>query len=89
MEFNIPLKYLTNFWQSLNLPFINFEVELDLSCTTGCVLIEYYNDISGVDFKIISTKYYVSVVTLSINDNMNFLEYLKQGFKRTISWKKY
>ena len=73
----------------LNLPLINFEVELDLLCTTGWVLIEHYNAIAGVDFKITSSKHYVSVVTLSINDNMKFLEHLEQGFKRTISWKKY
>ena len=34
-------------------------------------------------------KLYVPVVTLSINDNINFLENIKQVFKRTISWKKY
>ena len=26
---------------------------------------------------------------MSINDNIKFLENIKQGFKRTISWKKY
>ena len=38
---------------------------------------------------ITSTKLYVPVVTSSINDNIKFLENLKQGFKRTISWNKY
>ena len=38
---------------------------------------------------ITSTKLYVLVVTLSINDNIKILENLKQGFKRTISWNKY
>ena len=28
-------------------------------------------------------------MTLSINDNIKFLENIKQGFKRTISWNKY
>ena len=28
------------------------------------------------------------IVTLSINDNIKFLENLKQGFKSTISWNK-
>ena len=37
---------------------------------------------------ITSTKLYVPVVTVSINDNIKFLENLKQGFKGTISWKK-
>ena len=29
------------------------------------------------------------VVTLSTKDNINFLEQLKSGFKRTINWNKY
>ena len=40
-------------------------------------------------FQIKSTKLYVLVVTLSINDNIKFLENLKQGFKRAVSWNKY
>ena len=34
-------------------------------------------------------KVYVSVVTLSINYNIKFLENIKPGFKRTIYWNKY
>ena len=47
------------------------------------------NHITGVSFIITSTKLYVPVFTLSINDNIKFLENIKQGFKRTISWNKY
>ena len=39
-------------------------------------------------FQIDNAKLYVLVVTLSINDNIKFLENIKQGFKRTISWNK-
>ena len=35
-------------------------------------------------FKITDTKLYVPVVTLSSEDDNNFLEQLKSGFKRTI-----
>ena len=38
---------------------------------------------------ITSTKFSFPVVTLSINDNIKFLEHPKEGFKRKISWKKY
>ena len=38
---------------------------------------------------ITSTKLYVPVITLSINDNIKFLENIKQWFKRTIFWNKY
>ena len=32
---------------------------------------------------------YVPVVTLSTEDDNNFLEQLKSGFKRTIKWNRY
>ena len=44
---------------------------------------------TGATFQINNTKLYAPVVTLSINDNIKFLETIKQGFKRTISWNKY
>ena len=40
-------------------------------------------------FRINNAKLYVPVVTFSINDNIKFLENIKQRFKRTISWNKY
>ena len=68
---------------------MNCEVELVLSWTKHCVLVDNNNNITGIDFKITSTKFYVTVFTLLINDNITFLENLKQGFKRTVSWNKY
>ena len=38
---------------------------------------------------ITNTKPDVLVAALSINDKTKFLENIKQGFKRTISWNKY
>ena len=40
-------------------------------------------------FQINSTKLYVPVVILSISNNINFSENLKQGYKRAISQNKY
>ena len=40
-------------------------------------------------FQINNTDLYVVIVTLSINDNIKFLESIKQRFKRKISWNKY
>ena len=68
---------------------INCEIELDLSWTKDCALSLHHTNITGVNFAITSTKLYVPVVTLSINDNIQFLENIKQGFKKTISWNKY
>ena len=42
---------------------------------------------TAATFQMNHAKLYVPVVTFSINDNIKFLENIKQGFKRTISWK--
>ena len=34
----IPLKYLSNFWRSLNIPLINCEIELTLTWSKNCVV---------------------------------------------------
>ena len=45
---------------------------------------------TGATFKINNAKLYVLVVTLSINNNIKFLESVEKGFiSRTISWNKY
>ena len=68
------------------MPLINCEVNLILTWPSTCV-ISYAN--GKTKFKIKDTKLYVSVVTLSIQDNAKLLQELKSGFKRTINWKKY
>ena len=40
-------------------------------------------------FQINDAKLYIPVVTLSIHNNIKFLEQLKQGYGRTVSWNKY
>ena len=37
-EVVVPLKYLSNFCRSLYIPLINFEIELDLSCSKSCII---------------------------------------------------
>ena len=67
---------------------INCEIGLDLKWSKNFVLIEENEEndhITDVGFIITTTKLYVPVVTSSINDNIKFLENIKQGFKRTIS----
>ena len=75
--------------ESFDFPLINCEIELDLSWTKDCVLIEQHINIIGINFVIITTKLYVLVVALSIIDNIKFLENMKQVFKRKISWNEY
>ena len=65
---------------------ISCETGLDLTWTKNCVLIQSQNNITGTNFMITNTKRYVPVITLFVSDNINFLENIKQGFERTISW---
>ena len=99
-EVVIPLKHLSNFWRSLNIPLINCEVELILTWSKNCVLADMTTrDAEGdnpaivsplvLTFEITDTKLYVSVVTLSEENDTKLLEQLKTGFKRTIKWNKY
>ena len=71
------------------MPLINCEVELILTWSAGCVII--YTDVDNqvLTFTITETNLYVSVVTLSTQDNTKLLPQLKSGFNRTISWNKY
>ena len=83
-----PLKYLSNFWRTLEMPLINFEIELILTWSRNCVII--YADVNqNPTFTITETNLYVPLVTLSTQDNAKLLPQLKSGFKRTISWNKY
>ena len=89
VEIMVSLKYLSNFWRTLEMPLINCEVELILTWSAGCVII--YTDVANQNptFTITETNLYVPVVTLSTQDNAKLLPQLKSGFKRTISWNKY
>ena len=44
---------------------------------------------TNATFQITDTKLFAPVVTLSTEDDNNFLEQLKSGFKRTMKWNKY
>ena len=89
VEIMVPLKYLSNFWRTLEMPLINCEVELILNWSANCVII-YTNVNNQVPtFTITETNLYVPVVTLSTQDNAKLLTQLKSGFERAINWNKY
>ena len=89
LEIMVPLKYLSNFWRTLEMPLINCEVNLILIWSSTCVLIATNILNQNATFAITDTKLYVPVVTLSTQENTKFLPQLKSGFKRVINWNKY
>ena len=70
------------------MPLINCEINFILTWSANCVIT---NDAANqaTIFAITDTKRYVSVVTLSTQDNAKLLQQLKSEFKRTINWNKY
>ena len=86
VEIIVPLKYLRNFWRTLEMLLINCEVNLILTWCKDCVIT---NSTGEGKFAITETKLYVPVVTLSTENNTKLLQQLKSGFKRTINWNKY
>ena len=69
VEIMVPLKYLSNFWRTLEMPLINCEVELILDWSANCVIIYTNVDNQVPTFTIRETNLYIPVVTLSTQDN--------------------
>ena len=82
----VPLKYLINFFRSLEMPLINCKTKLNLTWKKECVL---STDNGNAVFIINDTKMYVPVVTFSKEDNKDFIEQQNKGFQRSIYWNEY
>ena len=85
VEIMVPLKNLSNFWRTLEMPLINYGVNLILAWSSTCVIT---NSTGAGRFSITDTRI-VPVVTLSTQENARLLQQLKSGFKRVINWNKY
>ena len=81
----VPLKYLSNFWRSLEMPLINCKVEISLKWIERCLL----TATNTATFKITDAKLYAPIVTLSAEDNVKLSKLLGEGYKRSIYWNKY
>ena len=78
----VSLKYLSNFWRTLEMPLIDCEINLMLTrviCSaTG-----------ATKFKITDTKSYAPAITLSDQYNAKLLQQSKSGFKIAVNQNKY
>ena len=86
VEISIPLKYLTTFSRTLQMPLINCEISLILSWSTNCIICEANR---ATTFATTDTKLYGPLATLLTQDNTKLLQQLKSGFKRTTNESKY
>ena len=82
----VPLKYLSNFFRSLEMPLINCKTKLNLTWKKECVLSTADDD---AVFIINDTKLYIPVVILLKEDDKDFIEQQDKGFQRSIYWNEY
>ena len=104
VEIVVPLKHLSSFCRTLDMPLINCEINLILTWSENCALsskttrdadldanlvVAAIDNPTNATFKITDTKLYIPVVTLSTKNDKRLLEQLRTGFKRTIKWNKF
>ena len=61
----VRLKYLSNFWRSLEIPLINCKVYLELNWIEDCIL---SSSGKSAKYEITDAKLHVPIVTLSIKE---------------------
>ena len=82
----LPLKYLRDFWRSLEMPLINCKIHLELNWIEDCILSSAGD---SAKLKITDAKLHVPIVTLSTKDYVNLTNVLSNGFKRSVYWNIY
>ena len=85
-EIVVSLKYLSNFWNNLEMPLINCEIDVMLTWSVDCIIT---NSTGAGTFAITNTNLYALVVTLLTQGNAKVLQQLNLRFKGTISWNRY
>ena len=77
----VPLKYISSYSRSLELPLINTELYIELNYPKHSVI---SNNAGDSTFKIAKTELYVPVITLNTEDNNKFKKLLDSEFNRSI-----
>ena len=77
----VPLKYLSDFWRSLEMPLRNCKLYLELNWIEDCIFSSAGNT---AKFAITNAKLDVPIVTLSTKYSENWTKPLNGGFNRTV-----
>ena len=77
----VPLKYLSNFWRSLEMSLINCKVFLELNWIEDCISSSAGN---SAKFEITDAKLQVPIVTSSTKGSANLTKQSNEGFKRSV-----
>ena len=81
----VPLKYISSFFRSLEMPLINTKLYIESNYSKNSVTSD---NAGNSTFKITKTELYVPVVTLSPEDN-KLNQLLDTEFKRKVYWNEY
>ena len=82
----VSLKYLSNFWRSLEMSLINCKIHLDLNWIEDCILCSAGD---SAIFEITDAKLHVPLVILSTKHSVNVTKWLSAGAKRSVYWNSY
>ena len=82
----VPLKFLSNFWRTLEMFLINCKINLVLTWSVNCIIT---NSTGPEIFTITDTQLYIPVVTLSAQDSTTVIWQLNSGFRRNFYRNKY
>ena len=80
VEIMVPLKHLSHFRTTLEMPLINCEINLQLQWSAKCFSVPGTVANQVPTFNITDTNLYVLVVTLSTQNNVELLKQLESGF---------
>ena len=83
----VPLKYLSTFWRSLEMPLINCKAEILLAWYTNCVTI--IGNGTATTLAATDTKLYVPVIILKTEENAKLSKLLNEVFKGSVYWNHY
>ena len=82
----VPLKYISSFFRSLEIPLINTKLYIELNYSKNSIISNVEGDST---FKITKTELHVPVVTLNTEDNNKLNKLLDGEFKRKVYWNGY
>ena len=77
----VRLRCISNCWRLLEMPLINFKINLELNLVEGNIL---SSDEDFAKFKITDAKLHVPIITISPKGNVNLTKQLSDGFKRSV-----
>ena len=80
----VPLRYLSNFWRSLEMPLINCKIHLELNLIEDRVVSSAGD---SAKFKITDAKLHVPILTLCTKDRENLIKV--DSFKISVYWINY